>query len=68
MNSILISLLIVAALTFSVVVAQETLRVSTENAQRVDSALHGKTTCVKLDGNIYCASATPRTPFKLASN
>ena len=69
MNKILTSLLIVGALTFSVVVAQETLRVSTVNGkQHVDSALHGDTRCVKLDGRIFCAHATLRLPIKLASN
>jgi ABC-type nitrate/sulfonate/bicarbonate transport system permease component len=69
MNSILTSLLIAVALTLSVVVAHETLRVSTGNGtQHVDSALHGNTNCVKLDGSVFCAPATARAHFKLASN
>ena len=69
MNKILTSLFIAAALTLSVVVAKETLRVSADNgSQHVDSALHGETNCVKLDGRIFCAHANLRLPIKLASN
>ena len=69
MNSILTSLFVAAALTFSVVVALETQRVSADNgSQHVDSALHGKTNCVKLDGSVFCAPATSHAHFNLASN
>ena len=69
MNSILTSLFVAAALTFSVVVALETQRVSADNgSQHVDSALHGDTSCVKLDGSVFCAPVTTRVHFKLASN
>ena len=69
MNSILTSLFVAAALTFSVVVALETQRVSADNGrQHVDSALHGETNCVKLDSGIFCAHATLHLPIKLASN
>ena len=68
MNKILTNLLIAAALSCSVVFAQDTLRVTNENGkQRVDFALHGKTSCVMLDAKIFCAPATNRAPIKLAS-
>ena len=69
MNKILTSLFVAAALTFSVVVALETQRVSADNgSQHVNSALHGETNCVKLDSGIFCAHATLHLPIKLASN
>ena len=68
MNNILTRLLIVAALSCSVVFAQDMLRVTTENGkQRVAFALHGKTSCVLVDDKVFCAPATTRAPIKLAS-
>ena len=69
MNSILTSLFVAAALALSAVVAVETQRVNADNGcQHVDSALHGDTSCVKLDGGIFCAHATLHLPIKLASD
>ena len=67
-NKILTGLLIAAALSCSVVFAQDTLRVTMENGQqRVEFALHGKTSCVMLDNKIFCVPAIMRAPVKLAS-
>jgi hypothetical protein len=42
--------------------------VTTENGQqRVEFALHGKTSCVMVDDKIFCAPAVTRAPIKLAS-
>jgi hypothetical protein len=35
--------------------------------QRVEFALHGKTSCVMLDNKIFCVPAIMRAPVKLAS-
>ena len=68
-NKILTGLLIAAALSCSVVFAQDTMRVTMENGQqRVEFALHGKTSCVMLDNKIFCAPATTRAPTRLASS
>jgi len=68
-NKILTGLLIAAALSCSVVFAQDSLRVTMENGQqRVEFALHGKTSCVMLDNKISCAPATNRAPIRLASS
>lgn len=65
---ILTSLITVAALSCSVVFAQDSLRTSMENGQqRVEFALHGKTSCVMVEGKIFCARAVMRAPIKLAS-
>ena len=67
-NKILTGLLIAAALSCSVVFAQDTMRVTMENGQqRVEFALHGKTSCVMLDNKIFCAPTIMRAPIKLAS-
>jgi len=67
-TKILTGLLTAAALSCSVVFAQDTLRVTMENGQqRVEFALHGKTSCVMLDNKIFCAPAATRAPIKLAS-
>ncbi len=67
-TKILTGLLITAALSCSVVFAQDSLRASMENGlQRVESALHGKTSCVMVDNKIYCAPAAIRAPIKMAS-
>ncbi len=67
-TKILTSVLFAAALSCSVVFAQDNLRVTTENGhQRVEFALHGKTSCVMVDDKIFCAPAAIRAPIKLAS-
>lgn len=67
-TKILTSLLLAAALSCSVVFAQDSLRVTMENGkQRVEFALHGKTSCVMVDDKIFCAPAATRAPIKLAS-
>jgi len=64
----LTGLLIAAAMLCSVVFAQDNLRVTMENGQqRVEFALHGKTSCVMVDDKIFCAPAVTRAPIKLAS-
>ena len=66
MTKILTSLLIAAVLSCSVVFAQDNLR--RENGQqRVEFALHGKTSCVMVDDRIFCAPGVTRAPVKLAS-
>lgn len=68
MTKILTSLLIAAVLSCSVVFAQDSLRVTNESGQqRVEFALHGKTSCVMVDDKIFCAPAAKRAPIKLAS-
>jgi hypothetical protein len=68
MTKIMTSLLIAAVLSCSVVFAQDNLRVTRENGQqRVEFALHGKTSCVMVDDRIFCAPAATRAPVKLAS-
>ena len=68
MNKILTSLLIAATLASAVVLAEETLRTTTENGKRrVEFTLHGKTSCVLVDDKIFCAPAITRAPIKLAS-
>ena len=67
-TKILTSLLLAAALSCSVVFAQDSLRVTMENGKdRVEVALHGKTSCVMVDEKIFCAPAATRAPIKLAS-
>ncbi|MGH8767394.1 MAG: hypothetical protein ACREVT_04335 [Burkholderiales bacterium] len=67
-TKILIGLLCAAAVSCSVVFAQDSLRVTMENGQqRVGFALHGKTSCVLVDDKIFCAPAVTRAPIKLAS-
>ena len=67
-TKILTGLLLTAALSCSVVFAQDNLRVTMENGQqRVEFALHGKTRCVMVDDKIFCAPAVTRAPIKLAS-
>ncbi len=68
MTKIMTSLLIAAVLSCSVVFAQDNLRVIKENGQqRVEFALHGKTSCVMVDDKIFCAPGVARAPVKLAS-
>jgi hypothetical protein len=67
-TKILTSLLLTAALSCSVVFAQDTLRTTMENGkQRVEFSLHGNTGCVMVDNKIFCAPAATRAPIKLAS-
>ncbi|MEK6209452.1 MAG: hypothetical protein AABM64_03620 [Pseudomonadota bacterium] len=67
-TKILTGLLIAAGLSCSVLFAQDNLRVTMENGQqRVEFALHGKTSCVMVDDKVFCAPAVTRAPIKLAS-
>jgi hypothetical protein len=67
-TKILTGLLIAATLSCSVVFGQDNLRVTMKNGQqRVEFALHGKTSCVMVDDKIFCAPAVTRGPIKLAS-
>jgi len=67
-TKILTRLLIAAVSSCSAVFAQDNLRVTMENGkQRVEFALHGKTSCVLVDDKIFCAPAARRAPIKLAS-
>lgn len=67
-TKILTGLLIATVLSCSVVFAQDNLRVTMENGQqRVEFALHGKTSCVMVDDKIFCAPGVTRAPIKLAS-
>ena len=67
-TQIVTSLLTAAALSCSVVFAQDTLRTSMENGKhRVEFSLHGNTGCVMVDDKIFCAPAVNRAPIKLAS-
>jgi len=68
MANILTSLLIAAVMSCSVVFAQDSLRVASENGQqRVEFALHGKTSCVMVNDKIFCAPSVTRAPVQLAS-
>jgi hypothetical protein len=68
MTKTLTSLLLATVLSCSVVFAQDGLHVTMENGrQRVEFALHGKTSCVMVDDKIFCAPAATRAPIKLAS-
>ena len=68
MIKILTSLLIAAALSCSAAFAEDTLKVSQQDGkQRIDFTLHGKTSCVLVDEQIYCAPAIVRAPIKLVS-
>ena len=67
-TKILTSLLLTAALSCSVVFAQDTLRTTMDNGKhRVEFSLHGNTGCVMVDNKIFCAPAATRAPIKLAS-
>ena len=68
-TKLLTSLIVTATLLCSAAFAADTLKVSMEDGkQRVEFALHGKTSCVMLDNKIYCAPATTRAPTRLASS
>lgn len=67
-TKILTGLLLTAALSCSVVFAQDTLRTTMDNGKhRVEFSLHGNTGCVMVDDKIFCAPAATRAPIKLAS-
>lgn len=68
-TKLLTSLTVTAALLCSAAFAADTLKVGMEGGkQRVEFALHGKTSCVMLDEKIYCAPATTRAPIRMASS
>ena len=66
-TKLLTSLTVTTVLLCSAAFAASTLKVGMEDGkQRVEFALHGKTSCVMLDNKIYCAPATTRAPTRLA--
>lgn len=65
-TNILTGLLLAAALSCSVVFAQDTLRTTMGGKNRVEFSLHGNTGCVMVDDKIFCAPALTRAPIKLA--
>ena len=68
-TKLLSSLTVTTALLCSAAFAAHTLKVSMEDGkQRVEFALHGKTSCVMLDDKVFCAPATTRAPIRLASS
>jgi hypothetical protein len=68
MSNILTTLVIAAALSSAVVLAEETVRTVAQNSENaVTFTMHGKTNCVLVDNKIFCAPGTPRTQIKLAS-
>ena len=67
-TKLLTSITVTATLLCSAAFAADTLKVSMEDGkQRVEFALHGKTSCVMLDNKIFCVPAIMRAPVKLAS-
>jgi len=68
-TKLLTSLIVTTALMCSAAFAADALKVSVEDGkQRVEFALHGKTSCVMLGDRIFCAPATTRAPTRLASS
>ena len=68
-TKLLTTLAVTTVLLCSAAFAADTLKVSMEDGkQRVEFALHGKTSCVMLDNKIYCAPATTRAPIRLVSS
>jgi len=68
-TKLLTSLTVTATLLCSPAFAADTLKASMEDGkQRVEFALHGKTSCVMLDNKIFCAPVTTRAPTRLASS
>ena len=68
MNKILSSLLITAALSSSVVFAEDVLHTTmVDGKPRVDFTLNGKTGCVMVDDKIFCGPDVTSAPIKLAS-
>ena len=67
-TKLLTSLTVATVLMCSAAFAADTLKVSNvDGKQRVEFALHGKTSCVMLDDKVFCAPATTRAPIRLAS-
>lgn len=68
-TKLLTSLSLSATLLCSAAFAADTLKVSMDGGkQRVEFALHGKTSCVMLDNKIFCAPSTTRAPIRMASS
>lgn len=68
-NKLLTSLAVTTVLLCSAAFAADTLKVSKDGGkQRVEFALHGKTSCVMFDDKIFCTPATTRAPIRLASS
>jgi len=68
-TKLLTNLTVATTLLCSAAFAADTLKVGMEGGkQRVEFALHGKTSCVMLDNKISCAPATNRAPIRLASS
>ncbi|HXF15473.1 MAG TPA: hypothetical protein VN496_00630 [Burkholderiales bacterium] len=68
MSNILTTLVIAAALSSAVVLAEEAVRTVAQNSQNgVSFTMHGKTTCVLVDDKIFCAPATSPSQLNLAS-
>ncbi len=67
-TKLLTNLGITTALLCSAAFAADAVKVGMEGSQqRVEFALHGKTSCVMIDDKIFCAPATNRAPIRLAS-
>ena len=67
-TKLLTSVVVIGTLLCSTVFAADTVKVSMDGGkQRVEFALHGKTSCVMLDSKIFCAPATTRAPIRLAA-
>lgn len=67
-TKLLTNLGITTALLCSAAFAADAVKVGMEGSkQRVEFALHGKTSCVMLDNKIFCVPAIMRAPVKLAS-
>ena len=68
-TKLLTNLTVTTALLCSAAFAADTLKVGMEGGkQRVEFALHGKTSCLMVDDKIFCAPATNRAPIRLASS
>ena len=67
-TKLLTNLAITSALLCSAAYAADTLKVGMEGGkQRVEFALHGKTSCVMVNDKIFCAPSVTRAPVQLAS-
>ena len=68
MNKILSTLVLAAVLSSATAFAEDTLRVSMQNAkQRVDFSLNGNDKCVMVDDKITCAPMK-QAPIRVASS
>ena len=68
-TKLLTSLFVTSALLCSAAFAGNTVKVSIDGGkQRVEFALHGKTSCVMLDNKVFCAPAATRAPIRMASS